>query len=769
MGTIVEEETHSRVPRPWDHLPKEVQDSILRHALLPEGTPALVVGNSSHHDHVQHNALPLLLAMGNWDAYIAAAEILYRHVQLVLFLFPAATMTFLTSPHTQRVRGLVRDLHVRMSLETDLFLFDAGWPCPTAAVAVGEDNNNNDNSNKNNPNPDLTPMNVTIPTALHTMRLYGRLRAITYQLVLPETVYHRSHHHPDLERGHERTVPSYYLPMARLQLGSWAPDPKAAAEGRSVADADASANAKAKAKANVQLCATRVSRASAPGVQVLAPAFLAGRAFQAGFLPLLEEGVFERVRVKLEVVSADGRKWSIGFDVGKLFAWLGTTVVEVLSHERAMECARGNWFDPFHIARQVGDEQAPVRVFDDDADPVALPRVEEEAKCSSHGDADMPDASESNAEVIETCEAVLYRPRGDDLLSSPIRYSSPSDASECCSREDELVDIDDLVATLAAEGEALGDESAPQQGLPLSPYGEDNMADDESEQSVSCNEIAAVNVVIDTPVVSTATKHTKLFGLTTTDQLALPQQHKAGPAPSALHNSDDATETETSGDGDSSDGATTDGEAATSRTSAPASSHKSTSPTKGDRGSRSSDSGSGTDSDGSSSLDDLPVSRSEAFVNKRSAQVASSIAARTTSRESIATVSTDVSTSSSDSDSSDASDEGDSSGEDASSSSDEEETSNPSSKNLSLNETAMNAGSTFCPVNLRTPNQRSLHQARKSTKATTTPSGNCQCGGTKRKAAHAADEQPRMSKGARRRANKRRRMREEQMQRSRDV
>lgn len=238
-------------PFAWVRLPAETQHQILHHALFPPTSTVLILGHPSHSTHMRTTAIPLFLALGHWSAYATAARTLYTSVQLCLFFYPTAAMAFLTSPHSLYPRSLVARLTLRMNIAHDLMLFDRGW---RAAERCGG--------------------RVNIPTALHSMRVHGRLREVKVVLHLPEVMYHP---YPDAVVGRERTVPSYYLPMARLQLAHW--------------DVDYSHGSDVSAAEDMGPAVTHA------GCVVVAPAFLASRAFQSGVLLLLKRGGLESVRL----------------------------------------------------------------------------------------------------------------------------------------------------------------------------------------------------------------------------------------------------------------------------------------------------------------------------------------------------------------------------------------------------------------------------------------------------------------------------------------
>lgn len=395
---------------PWERLPKEIQQDILLLALLPSelGSSMLVMGKPSHRVHVQSTAIPILLGQGNWEAYNAAARILYAEVNLMLFLYPNAAMHFLTSPITLRLRSLVAKLHIRIDIHHDLSLFDEGW-----------------RSKKSVPEA-----RVNVPTALHSMHIHGRLSDVHFLLSsAPEIKYDSD---PDSATMIGRSSSKYYLPMARMQL----------------------------AGSDAQVCATSQSR-SAPisriGREVIAPAFLARRAFQYGFLPLLREGVVGKATLSLETTSTTGHGPIAKMDAGRIFRfWLGATILEVLSEPKRIQGEWKEWIDPFAIAQRVivsdaasvqhqgatdGDEEATLLSIDDTSE-------HELRGTNMH----VREARDVATQAFKSPERIGCKSRGDDLmLSSPISYSS-STASSVTSDEDVTINFDIHSQAVSAEG-----------------------------------------------------------------------------------------------------------------------------------------------------------------------------------------------------------------------------------------------------------------------------------------------------------------------------
>lgn len=409
----------------WVCLPEKIQQDILQHAFFPSdlGETALVMGKPSHRVHLQATAMPILLGQGNWKAYTAAARVLYSEVHLVLFQYPDAAMHFLTSPTTLRIRSLTCKLQIRMDIENDLYLFDEGWRSTTS----------------------LPEARVNVPTALHSLHVHGRLYEVHFLLNVPEIIYHPD---SDLSSGFmsKCAVPSYYLPMARLQL----------------AHRDLHFG---------EPCIPSSMLASRPGRTVIAPAFLAGRAFQHGFLPLLREGELWKSYLSLEMLLEDDQSRVEGMDVPRWFRyWLGTTILEVLGNNTARETARCKWVNPFTIRRHVdgrreasvlqrceasGDKASTLRLANDDSDCEMLKTNHHEAE-----------AHHRRVPAPRVPERIGYKRRGDDLVDgSPIRYDSsvPSSASSSApSTEDASMDPETDVQAKMIEDEVMNEAEIAQ-------------------------------------------------------------------------------------------------------------------------------------------------------------------------------------------------------------------------------------------------------------------------------------------------------------------
>ncbi|KAK7736696.1 hypothetical protein SLS53_006905 [Cytospora paraplurivora] len=266
---------------------------------------------------------------------------------------------------------------------------------------------------------------MNIPTALRSMKTHGRLGKV--ELLVPTGL-------PAGPRnGLNATIPGFYSPMARIQLASWA----------SVASSDECLKSQ-----------EHYMRAEV----VVAPAFLACRAFQSGLLPLLMDGVFDK-KTKLGLLSEDdaaegdlaANDNSVAtnpIDVDALVQyWLGATVVQLfdVSH---VDC---DWVDPFSFVVQIGegtDEPIP-------AENEALP---------------------AGGETTQSREAEY------ELVSSPVKYiSSDQDSDDDISSEDSSSGEEDARA-LHDTSDALRGGSQPEQ---LADQGKPELSDDDTSSELS--------------------------------------------------------------------------------------------------------------------------------------------------------------------------------------------------------------------------------------------------------------------------------------------
>ncbi|KAJ4413377.1 hypothetical protein N0V82_008593 [Gnomoniopsis sp. IMI 355080] len=292
-------------------------------------------------------------------------------------------MHFLTSPTTLRLRSLVGKLQVRMDIEHDLCLFDEGWRSTTSVPEA----------------------RVNVPTALHSMHIHGRLREVHFLLNVHEIIYERDQ---DSATTTGRSMSAFYLPMARLQLADWEVQVGDGPEFSS-------------------------GPACRPGREVIAPTFLASRAFQYGFLLLLREGVVGKPSLGLEVIMRNGLSRIEEVDTGRIFkCWLGATISEVLSAARQSNVIWDKWTDPFPIkGRWNNGTEAPVLQEEvagggDEWPDLILNDDDNDHELRGTNTLE-PEEQHSTTQTLGHPERIGYKSRGDDLLvSSPIRYDSPT-------------------------------------------------------------------------------------------------------------------------------------------------------------------------------------------------------------------------------------------------------------------------------------------------------------------------------------------------------
>ncbi|KAK2608078.1 hypothetical protein N8I77_006713 [Diaporthe amygdali] len=292
---------------PWIHLPHQIRQRILSYAVLPDGpgTP-LIIGKLDHGTHLRNVAVPIFLALGSWLAYVDAVPILYHEVHVNLSIHRRSSMVFLTSPVSPRPRGVVVKLRMYIDIKKSLHLFDSGF---TIAQSKGK----------------LIKMNV--PTALRCMKVHGQLSKVEFLIdSLAATA------------EMEQRIPENYLPMAEIQLGS---------RGSLPVSGDCMASSSTGVRSDGKQAET-----------VIAPAFLACRAWQSGILPLLEDGtfrqgaslglVFGRQFSHQERIDGDDHEDSIlRIDAASLMRyWLGGTIVELLDGTGQSS----SWIDPFTLS-----------------------------------------------------------------------------------------------------------------------------------------------------------------------------------------------------------------------------------------------------------------------------------------------------------------------------------------------------------------------------------------------------------------------------------
>lgn len=247
--------------------------------------------------------MPVLLALGSWPAYCNGVRILYRAVHMDLGAHRRSSMDFLTSNRALRPRSMVVNLVMTIDIKKSLPLFDTGH---TIRQSKGK----------------LIKMNV--PTALRCMKVNGRLSEVEFlidSLAATDVV--------------EQDVPVDYLPMAEIQLVS--------RSGLSHMDYD-TAHSSSRVRPDIKQAVT-----------VIAPAFLACRAWQSGFLPLFENGTFRKGASlglmqkrhrsdQKQIAGEDSREGISRVDGDRLMRyWLGGTIVELLDET----VQPSSWIDPF--------------------------------------------------------------------------------------------------------------------------------------------------------------------------------------------------------------------------------------------------------------------------------------------------------------------------------------------------------------------------------------------------------------------------------------
>lgn len=298
---------------PWIHLPSHIQQRILSCAILPDGPDtALIVGDSDHSTHLQKVAVPILLALGSWTGYCNAVCILYRVVQVDLCIHRRSSVTFLTSAHALRPRSMVVELRMILDIKKSLPLFDTGH---TIRQSKGK------------------LIKINVPTALRCMKVHGRLSKVEF---LIDSLAGMA--------GREQHVPEDYLPMAEIHLVN---------------------------RGVLQMwddCLASSSFGKRPSTRqaetVIAPAFLACRAWQSGFLPLFEDGTFQNGATLALLPNRNqhdqNRNAGEGFgntisrvDGANLMRfWLGGTIVELLDET----VHPASWIDPFTLSKRRADD-----------------------------------------------------------------------------------------------------------------------------------------------------------------------------------------------------------------------------------------------------------------------------------------------------------------------------------------------------------------------------------------------------------------------------
>lgn len=311
---------------PWTRLPEYIQQRILSYALLPDGrdTP-LIIGKPDHSTHLREFAVPVLLALGSWSAYFNGVSVLYHAVHMDLCAHRRSSMNFLTTRRALRPRSMVVNLRITIDIKKSLPLFDTGY---TIRQSKGK----------------LIKMNV--PTALRCMKVHERLMRVEFLIQSFAAT-------DDVEQ-----VPEDYLPMAEIELVS--------RSSLSLLD-DQTAHSSPRTRPDIKQAVT-----------VIAPAFLACRAWQSGFLPLFEDDTFQRgasLGLLLKRRRADQRRTEGKVSGETIFRvdgaslmryWLGGTIVELLDET----VQPSSWIDPFTLSAQRADN------IDDIASSMASHQIE---------------------------------------------------------------------------------------------------------------------------------------------------------------------------------------------------------------------------------------------------------------------------------------------------------------------------------------------------------------------------------------------------------
>lgn len=382
LSSLPEEEDHF----PWARLPKDIQHEILRIALAfpVAADPEIRWGGKEHKTHLLETVVPLFLGLGNWNAYLDAAAVLYGHVRIPSSANRDAILNLLWRPETLRLRNLTHKLELHIRMPHDLRLFGAGLD-----------------------------IQGNVPTALHSMRVHGRLREVDFVLHVPDLA--TCDYGPASMTEYE--VMRLHLPMARLQVASCG-SPKLHHDNPST-----------------------VSRAIQVGSVVVAPAFLASRDFQAGLLPLLEKHVFEESSLTMRLISMKNDRDSRDVIINghSVFThWFGTTKVEDLTEETRWLLPRERPNDLYPFVPQA-EESYDVTGFQVDED----------------GDETMVEMEIESAAVHPqkelSVETVEYKERGDDLLSSPVMLPEVSIDSNISLSSQMLEDIHTMITRTADE------------------------------------------------------------------------------------------------------------------------------------------------------------------------------------------------------------------------------------------------------------------------------------------------------------------------------
>lgn len=297
---------------PWTRLPQHIQLRILSHIILPDGpgTP-LIIGDPDHSTHLRKIAVPVLLALGSWSGYYNGVRVLYCAVHMDICSHRRSSMNFLTSHRTVGPRSMVAKLRIIIDIKKSLPLFDTGY---TIRQSKGK----------------LIKMNV--PTALRCMKVHGRLSEV--ELLIDSLA-------ATAEPKHE--VPESYLPMAEIQLAN-----------RSVFQKWDNYVASSSLETHSEIKQADI---------VVAPAFLACRAWQSGLLPLFEDGTFRKgasLGLVLNEYRSDQKRTAGQHAEAKISPidgsslmryWIGGTIVELLDETLQLS----SWTDPFTLSQRAYD------------------------------------------------------------------------------------------------------------------------------------------------------------------------------------------------------------------------------------------------------------------------------------------------------------------------------------------------------------------------------------------------------------------------------
>lgn len=359
----------------WVDLPKEIQHRILRDALAMTSTSPTGAGPAwtykNYCTHLRETILPLFLGLGRWDAYLEAASIFYHELCFSIGESNRkALLRLLSSPKSLRTRNFVHKLEIHFRLPFDLDLFDVESSNPSADIA----------------------------TALRSMRVHGQLRDMNLVLYRPDRMCLPYDFDPDFFSSTESEAIRFHLPMARLHIVN-----------------SVSSGVFSEITQNLSVAGPNAIQ---PGTTVIAPVYLASRAFQLGLLPLLERSAFQKSTLTLRLYSETPLGWAFRdeeIDGHSVFThWIGATDLKDISEDRKWCLPRKR---PGDLYPFVLDAEESLDSFDrgrdnQGDDTVADVATTEEFAFSSFGNGH-----------IETSED---RVRHHYLLSSPSRLPQSS-------------------------------------------------------------------------------------------------------------------------------------------------------------------------------------------------------------------------------------------------------------------------------------------------------------------------------------------------------